>query len=136
MNCQQEPAYPGAETVVFSIRDPDLTYHRPSPLCAINEPHRIGECGEFVGTAETPEAMRREIDREPRLRRRPLPPGGRIANVEQRAFDVVSLRYDGLTYAQIGRRVGVSGQRAKELCCWGTSCRCEFCTEWEKRRAS
>ena len=76
----------------------------------------------------TPEAMRREIDSEPRLKRRPKPPNSRRTVSEQRTFDVITLRHEGLSYAEIGRRVGISGQRAKELCCRGTACRCEFCT--------
>lgn len=80
-----------------------------------------------VDCAETPETMRREIVAEPRLSRRPLPPGGRNPNDEQRTFDVLTMRHEGMTYAAIGRRVGVCGQRVKELCCRGTSCRCAFC---------
>jgi hypothetical protein len=49
-NCQQEPSYPGAETVVFSIRFPELTCHRPTKRCQIEAPHAIAECDEWTGT--------------------------------------------------------------------------------------
>ena len=47
-NCQQEPSYPDHETVVFSIRFPDLTAHSKSSRCPIEEPHLISECGEVA----------------------------------------------------------------------------------------
>lgn len=51
-NCQQEPPYPEHETVVCSLRYPDLTAHLPSERCATQEPHPIPECGEFTPDAE------------------------------------------------------------------------------------
>jgi hypothetical protein len=50
-NCQQEPGYPGADTVVMSIRFPDLTCHYPAPDCRIQEPHQVAECGRFAEPA-------------------------------------------------------------------------------------
>jgi hypothetical protein len=47
-NCQQEPAYPGADTVVFSIRDPMMTVHRKRDDCPIEEPHSIVDCGAWT----------------------------------------------------------------------------------------
>lgn len=47
-DCQHEPPYPGAETVVFSIRAPDHTCHLPSERCQVQEPHLIADCSEFV----------------------------------------------------------------------------------------
>lgn len=44
---QCEPSYPGLHTVLISLRDPDLTAHRPSKRCPIEEPHLIAKCGEF-----------------------------------------------------------------------------------------
>lgn len=44
-NCQIEPSYPDHETVIASIRDPELTCHLPQERCTIQEPHRIAECG-------------------------------------------------------------------------------------------
>jgi hypothetical protein len=49
-NCQQEPSYPEHETVVFSLRFPDLTVHSKSKRCKIGEPHEIAICGEFGRT--------------------------------------------------------------------------------------
>lgn len=46
-NCQQEPNYPNHETVIISMRYPDLTGHRVTARCAIQEPHAITECGEW-----------------------------------------------------------------------------------------
>lgn len=46
-DCQSEPGYPGADTIVFSLRYPDLTCHLPHPECEIQEPHLIAECGRF-----------------------------------------------------------------------------------------
>lgn len=34
-----EPIYPGLDTVVFSIRFPDWTIHKPSWRCDIECPH-------------------------------------------------------------------------------------------------
>lgn len=48
-NCQQEPPYPDHATVVFTIREPEWTAHAASSRCAIEEPHRIDDCGEFHG---------------------------------------------------------------------------------------
>lgn len=45
--CQHEPAYPGTETVVFSIRFPDWVSHLASGRCPIEGPHLWNECGEF-----------------------------------------------------------------------------------------
>lgn len=52
-DCQHEPAYYGLDRpdrVIFSIRFPELTCHLPNPLCAIQEPHLVAECG-IWGTA-------------------------------------------------------------------------------------
>lgn len=45
-NCQQEPAYPGHETVVCALRAPELLCHLATPQCPIEGPHRWDECGE------------------------------------------------------------------------------------------
>lgn len=45
--CQIEPAYPGLETVVYSIRFPHLTAHRPTERCPIEGPHEVNDCGEW-----------------------------------------------------------------------------------------
>ena len=50
-NCQQEPRYPGAETVVCSIRYPHLTSHLAHAECPIEGPHTIAECGRFASEA-------------------------------------------------------------------------------------
>ena len=68
--------------------------------------------------AETPEEMVREIDAEPRLRARRIPPGGEKPHVVARAWEVITLRHEGHSYAEIARRVGLSGQRVKELSHW------------------
>lgn len=46
-NCCNEPPYPDHETVVFSIRYPDVTSHRATERCKIEWPHLIQECREF-----------------------------------------------------------------------------------------
>jgi len=46
-NCQQEPTYPGSETVVFAMVAPGMTVHGESQHCGINEPHAISVCGEW-----------------------------------------------------------------------------------------
>lgn len=46
-NCQQEPPYPGLDTVVFSLRAPDLVAHLAREDCPIETPHPIAECGAF-----------------------------------------------------------------------------------------
>lgn len=46
-NCQQEPTYPDHQTVVFSIRYPDMTCHLRTDLCPTEHPHLIEECEEF-----------------------------------------------------------------------------------------
>jgi hypothetical protein len=51
-NCQQEPPYPGAETVVCSIRDPDMLCHAKRDDCAIEAPHRWDECGTIHSTLD------------------------------------------------------------------------------------
>lgn len=48
INCQNEPAYPEHETVVFSISAPDMTAHLKTDLCSIECPHPITECGIWV----------------------------------------------------------------------------------------
>jgi hypothetical protein len=48
-NCQNEPAFPGARTVVFSIRAPDMVCHQPTEFCATEEPHSWTACGEVSG---------------------------------------------------------------------------------------
>lgn len=118
-NCQNEPHYPGIDTVTFSIRYPELTCHYPTTRCAIQPPHAIAECGEWI--ASTPEAMRREIDGEPRLgMHRPglLPGMGRDAEMDQRVFDALTLRREGMNYAEIGRHIGRCRNVAKHYCDW------------------
>lgn len=44
---QWEPPYPDHETAIVSIRYPYHTAHKPTTLCAIQEPHLIEDCGEF-----------------------------------------------------------------------------------------
>lgn len=51
-NCQNEPAYPGVDTVVFSIRDPEQTVHNLTERCGIEHPHAIKYCGEFKGESQ------------------------------------------------------------------------------------
>ena len=46
-DCCNEPPYPGLDTVVFCIRDPDWACHGILPYCSIEYPHLISECGEF-----------------------------------------------------------------------------------------
>lgn len=46
-DCRQEPPYPGLETVLFSIRAPEMTGHQPTDRCSREEPHAITECGEW-----------------------------------------------------------------------------------------
>lgn len=45
MDCRNEPAYPGMETVLFSIKDPHNTAHGSSDLCKNEAPHSIESCG-------------------------------------------------------------------------------------------
>lgn len=44
-DAQHEPPYPGADTVVMSIRDPDLLVHGKHADCPHEAPHRWDECG-------------------------------------------------------------------------------------------
>lgn len=46
-NCRNEPAYPDHETVVMSMKNPNLTAHLPSKRCDVQCPHPIIYCGEF-----------------------------------------------------------------------------------------
>ena len=52
-NCEQEPAYPGMPTVVWSFRFPDhdLTVHLATDRCALEYPHPIAECAEWQDAA-------------------------------------------------------------------------------------
>lgn len=43
-NCQQEPPFPGADTVVASLRYPELTSHLAHPECPHEGPHPVAEC--------------------------------------------------------------------------------------------
>jgi hypothetical protein len=52
VNAQHEPAYPGADTVVLSIRAPNMVAHSTSERCGLEVPHLISECGEFVAAAQ------------------------------------------------------------------------------------
>lgn len=56
-DCQFEPPYPDHDTVLFSIRFPEMVGHLASARCPIEEPHRIEECGEFeeIGGGTEPE---------------------------------------------------------------------------------
>lgn len=45
-NCQQEPNFPRHQTVIFSLRYPGLTCHRPTRNCRTQEPHNWLTCGE------------------------------------------------------------------------------------------
>lgn len=47
-NLDCEPAYPGFETVMLSLRNPDLTAHLKHQDCEIEEPHYIASCGIFT----------------------------------------------------------------------------------------
>jgi hypothetical protein len=44
-NCQAEPPYPGHDTVIVALRDPNMTAHSQRPDCPIEHPHLISECG-------------------------------------------------------------------------------------------
>jgi hypothetical protein len=44
-NCQQEPPYPGADTVIMSLRDPDWVMHLRSEECPCEYPHLWDRCG-------------------------------------------------------------------------------------------
>ena len=46
-DCRQEPDYFLSNTVLFSIRSPDITAHMPTHRCARLEPHPMSECGEW-----------------------------------------------------------------------------------------
>lgn len=46
-DCQHEPAYPDHETVLFSLRDPDMVSHLKTARCLIEYPHLILQCGEY-----------------------------------------------------------------------------------------
>lgn len=48
-DCRNEPPYPGAATVVFALRAPQLTCHDVTRRCTIQEPHQIADCGEWQG---------------------------------------------------------------------------------------
>jgi len=54
-DCRYEPLYPGEETVVVSLADPDRVVHGCSPnlgaRCYVAYPHPIAECKEFTATA-------------------------------------------------------------------------------------
>jgi hypothetical protein len=47
-NCQQEPGYPGVETVCCSLRAPNTLCHAPTSRCAIQEPHAWADCAEVL----------------------------------------------------------------------------------------
>ena len=49
-DCRHEPPYPGEETVVMSIADPDRVVHADNGRCFVAYPHPIAECQEFVLT--------------------------------------------------------------------------------------
>jgi hypothetical protein len=49
-DCRYEPPYPGEETVVMSIADPDRVVHADTGKCFTSYPHTIAECKEFVST--------------------------------------------------------------------------------------
>jgi len=44
-NLDYEPSYPNHETVLFSIRFPDLICHSKKDDCKIEEPHNYKVCG-------------------------------------------------------------------------------------------
>jgi hypothetical protein len=44
-DCQTEPHYPGADTVVFSFRSPEWLCHDRRPDCPHEGPHRFNDCG-------------------------------------------------------------------------------------------
>ena len=48
LNCRHEPPYLRHRTVVFSIRNPDMTVHRRTLRCPVEYPHLIAACGEFA----------------------------------------------------------------------------------------
>jgi hypothetical protein len=49
-DCQFEPAYPGEETVVFALGDPDKVVHGFMGRCVVTWPHPISGCAEFKMT--------------------------------------------------------------------------------------
>lgn len=51
-NCQNEPAYPDHDTVVFCLSAPDMTAHLRSAHCKTEHPHLITECREFQMTLD------------------------------------------------------------------------------------
>jgi hypothetical protein len=59
-NGQQEPRYTDELTVTCSMRYPDLTCHRPTSRCGIQEPHAIVKCGEIASPGAKPVGLTRE----------------------------------------------------------------------------
>lgn len=47
LNLQNEPDYPLHETVVVSLRDPNMVCHQASKVCPHEAPHDISECNLF-----------------------------------------------------------------------------------------
>lgn len=43
-NCQQEPPYPGADTIIMSIRDPEWVLHKRCDECPCEYPHLWDRC--------------------------------------------------------------------------------------------
>lgn len=54
-DCQNEPTYPDHETVVFSIRSPDMVAHLATGRCEKEYLHLIKECGEYQESEMDPE---------------------------------------------------------------------------------
>lgn len=48
-DCRNEPGYPQHDTVVFCLKYPELTLHKPSKKCKKQEVHLIRYCGEWFG---------------------------------------------------------------------------------------
>ena len=57
-NLGAEPPYPGLQTVVFSIRFPEMTAHSATERCSLEEPHLISACGEWLEPVTISEVLR------------------------------------------------------------------------------
>lgn len=64
-DCRYEPTYPGEETVVISISDPDRVVHADTGRCFVAYPHTIAECREFVSTNRDDQAEEHRWERVP-----------------------------------------------------------------------
>lgn len=57
-NLDCEPPYPDHDTVLISIRFPEMTAHLSTERCPHEHPHLIAECGEFVLDSSKVSAVR------------------------------------------------------------------------------